>query len=169
MSAYQEYDPALFLLERAEVVSARLGEFILGVSKLGASASTWVPVDTASFAYSSGYTVDDNGTLIIDTETATVSLSYWDNVADPLYPSDRVRATYDSKVIFLGTVDSTKVDYQVDKDAAKFGATRKVTLSGTVVGTYAAALGKEVCWKSLPAESAITRIRRWVTVVGWGG
>lgn len=169
MSTYQEYDPTLFALERAEIVSARLGEFVIGLSKLGAGSGAWVPVEAATFSYSSGYTPDEFGTLIIDSETATVSMSYWDSLDDPLYPSDRVRASYGDKVLFLGTVDTTRIEYVVDPDARSHGATRKVLLSATLAGTYATALSKTVCWKSLPTEYAITRIRRWVTVTDWGG
>jgi hypothetical protein len=167
MSTRVPYDPALFLLERAEVVSARLGELILGESRLGAAASAWVPVPMATFTLSEGYTVDDNGTLISDSQTATVALSFWDDPGAVLYPADRVRASYDGKVLFLGTVDTTSLAYETTPEAQQHGATRRVTFTATLVGTYAAALGKTVCWTALPAEPPITRIRRWITVNGW--
>lgn len=169
VTAREKYQPELFVLERAQVASAALGEFIIGVSKLGEpSASAWVAVEAASFSMAAGYSVDDNGTLIVEAETATVSLSYWDEMdSTPLYPSDRVRARYGDKVVFLGTVDSTDVTFAVDPAARAHGATRRVTFSATVAGTYAAALGKKVCWEGLPDEPAIDRIRRWVTVEGW--
>lgn len=168
MSAYIEYNPALFLLERAETVSSTLGEFILGESKLGnADTGAWVPVQHATFGYSVDYSADDNNTLIFESETASVSMSYWDTVADPLYPADRIRATYAGEVIFLGTVANTNIVYSVDPDAADHGATRRVDLTASAVGTYAAALERIVCWKNLPKEPAITRIRRWVDVANW--
>lgn len=168
MSAHVEYDPDLFLLERAETVSSRLGEFILGESHLGsAAAAAWVPIENASFGWSMGYSADDKGTLIFDSESATVSMSYWGGIADPLYPADRIRASYDGDVFFLGTIDTTSITYSVDPEAANSGAVRRADLSATAVGTYASAMERIVCWINLPLEPAITRIRRWVTVTGW--
>lgn len=168
MSDAVTYDPALFSLERAEATSSRLGEFILGESKLGSGTiGAWVPICFASFACTASYSPDDNGTLLVEAETATVSLSQWDNLPDPLYPSDRVRATYDGHILFRGIVDTTKTEYVADIGAAAYGATRRVQFSATLLGRYATMLGKTVCWKGLPAEPAITRIRRWVTVNGW--
>jgi hypothetical protein len=168
MSEHVAYDPALFTLERAEVVSAMLGELILGLSRLGEEASAWVPIEAATFTLSAGYSPDDHGTLLPDSETASVSLSFWDGAGDsPLYPSDRVRASYAGQVLFLGTVDSLSVQYATSPEAARYGATRHVTIAANLVGTYAVALAKEVCFRELPAESAITRIRRWITVTNW--
>jgi hypothetical protein len=168
MSTALPYDPALFVLERAEQVSARLGELILGESALGTTVSAWVPIESATFTLSNGYTADDNGTLIVEAETASVSLSFWGDPGDvPLYPSDQVRATYGGAVLFLGTVDTTDVTYAVDGAARRRGATHRVTFSASVAGTYAVALGRTVCWEDLPEEPAIDRVRRWVTVNGW--
>ena len=169
MSTHEPYDPAAFSLERAEVVSARLGELILGVSRLGVEASAWVPIEQATFGISAGYSPDENGTLLLDSETASVSMSYWDGPAgSPLYPSDRVRAMYAGMLLFLGTVDSTRTGYSTDPEAARHGAVRRVDFSATLVGTYAATLAKQVCYRTLPAESAIARIQRWITVTNWG-
>jgi hypothetical protein len=147
VSSYLEYDPSLFVLERDE--------------------DGWVPVECASFSYSTGYTPDKNGTLIFDAESATIAMSYWDVIADPLYPADRIRASYDGVVFFLGTIDSTSLAYAVHPDAPNHGATYRVDLTATAVGTYAAALERIVCWAGLPVEPAIDRIQRWVTVVNW--
>jgi hypothetical protein len=167
VSAVIAYDPALFLLERAQQVSARLGELILGESRLGVAAHAWVPVPAATFTMTEGYTPDDNGTLIYDSQTATIGLTFWDEPGDVLYPADRVRAWYSGRLLFLGTVDTTSLTYDTDPDAAHNGASRRVTFAATLVGTYAAALAKTVCWTALPAEPPITRIRRWVRVNGW--
>lgn len=169
MSDYVAYDFEQFVLERAEVTSAALGEFIVGESALGAEASSWVTIPVASFSTSAAYAVDPDGTLIVDAESASVAIAFWGTPADvPLYPSDRVRATYAGLPIFLGTVDSTEVIYAVDDEAVEHGgATHRMTFTATIAGTYAAALGKKVCWEALPEESAIDRIRRWITVDGW--
>jgi hypothetical protein len=166
-STHVTYDPTLFLLERAEVVSAMLGELILGVSRLGAETSAWIPVPTATFTMSAGYSVNDDATLIIEADSASVALSYWDTAGDVLTPGDRVQASYDDLILFRGTVDATSLTYVADPAAPEHGATRRVDFTATVVGTYAAALGKTVCWTALPAEPPIDRIRRWVTVEGW--
>jgi hypothetical protein len=169
VSTLQRYDPALFLLERAESVGSALGAFILGVSTLGGGAGTgWVPIPSATFTLSAGYDVDDNGTLLVSADTGTVSLSFWDTPgATPLYPSDRVRASYAGETLFLGTVDTTHIAYAVDGEAARHGATRRVDFTATIAGTYAAALQLTICWTELPEEPAIDRIRRWITVDGW--
>lgn len=170
MSTAVKYNPNLFQVQRATAVPSVLGEYILGVSKLGSAAAsaTWQEVPAATFTYSSGYTRDQNGTLIIDSETASVSMSFWgDPPEPPLYSLDQVRTVYNSKVIFKGTVDSTSLTYAADPAAADHGAVRRVDFTATLVGAYAVALGKTVSWRNLPAETAITRVRRWVTVDGW--
>lgn len=169
MSTAIKYNPELFTVERAGTVSAALGEFIIGVSRLGSTAATaWLPVPLATFTYTSGYTPDENKTLIIDSETAQVSLSYWDDLPEPpLYSLDQVRVRYAGETLFQGTVDSTRVAYSADPAAAEHGATRRIDFSASLVGDYAIALGKTVSWTNLPAEPAIDRVRRWVTVDGW--
>jgi len=168
VSSKVTYDPALFVLERASAVSAALGSLVLGASTLGTTGDTWVTVPMASFSFTEEYRPDENGTLIYEQQSAQVSLSYWhEPTVTPLVPADRVRATYDSKVLFLGTVDTTRYTYETDPAALAHGATHRVDFSAQLVGTYAAALAKTVCWTYLPAEPAIDRIRRFVTVNGW--
>jgi hypothetical protein len=161
MSTAVVYDPTLFALERAEVVSARLGELILGESHLGSDTSAWVDIPAATFSLTEGYTVDEFGTLIYDSETASVSLSFWDEPGDLLQPGDRVRASYDSHAIFLGTVDTTDLAFDTVNGRLRF------TFTAGLVGSYAALMSAVVCWTTLPAETPITRIRRWLRVVGW--
>ncbi|HLL68808.1 MAG TPA: hypothetical protein VK453_24305 [Micromonosporaceae bacterium] len=169
MSVRVAFDPALFAVQRAESLSGGLDGFIIGGSQLGAALSAWVTVPLASFTYTNGYQPNADNTLIIDAETARVSLSFWENAGDVLYPSDRVRVVYAGKVLFLGTVDSTSITYATDPDAKAHGATRRVDFSATVVGTYAAAMSKTVEFVELPEETPITRISRWVTVDNWEG
>ena len=162
------YDPAKFALERLETVSARLGELVLGESRLGSTVTAWVPIPAASVSLSTAYTPNADGVLIFDSETATVSLSWWDSPErGPLYPADRVRVTYDNRVLFLGTVDSTNVAYSTDPAGRKVGRRRRVDFTANLVGSYAAAMARQVCVQFLPGETAINRIRRWVTVDGW--
>lgn len=168
-SAYVKYDPALFALERQQAFSSRLGEFMLGYSELGSpTVEAWAPIVGASFTWTQNYRADDqSATLIVDSDTATISMSAWDDVPSWLAPLDRVRASYDGTVFFLGTVDTARWDYTADPEAVRHGGSRRVDASATCVGTYAVALGQTVCWASLPAEPWITRIRRYVTVDGW--
>lgn len=162
------YDPALFLVERATTLSARLGEFLVGASPLGSSGTgTWLAVPLATFSFSSGYNPDEKGTLIIDGDSASVALSFWDNPGDILYPLDRIRVSYDGKELFTGTVDSTSLKYEADPTAAIYGAHRRVDFTASILGSYAIALSKQVTFTALPAETAIHRIRRWITVGNW--
>jgi hypothetical protein len=167
MSAHVEYDPALFALHRAVTVSARLGEFTIGRSLLGATVTTWATYESATVSISAGYSPDENGTLIVDPETATISLSYWDQPGPLLYPGDRIECVYDGEQIFTGTISSAQLTYSTDPGSLKHGAWRRVDFTATAAGVYAVVMGRTVSWKSLPAESAITRIRRWVTVNGF--
>lgn len=150
MSTYQKYDPTLFVVERW-------------------ATDEWVTVPLATFSYDHGYLPDENGTLIFDSESATVSLSFWDEPGDVLYSLDQVRVTYDDKVLYRGTVDSTTLRYTADPAAKDYGATRRVDFTASVVGSYAAALGKVVDWGREPDESAKEFLERYgVTVVGYG-
>lgn len=167
-----KYDPELFLFERAQAVSSRIGEFLIGLSRIGAATETdWVPLEMASFSTTYNYGVQD-GILIVDAETASVSMSYRTEADEwaekyPLYSGDRVRASYDGKVVFLGTVDKIDVRYSADPSAKPYGKVRTITFAADMLGTHAAMMGRMICPGRLPAESAYNRIRRWVTVTGW--
>lgn len=167
MSAHLPYDPAAFRVERAGSVSGRLGAFVLGASALGAASSAWLTVPAATFSYSSSYSPDENGTLILDSETASIALAFWDTAGSVLVAGERVRATYNGKLLFVGRVDSTSVAYSTDAGSLRYGAYRRIDFTATLVGQYAAAMERTVSWESLPKEYAIQRIRRWVTVDNW--
>lgn len=165
-----EYDPALFVVELAESVDSYLGTMVLGHSRLGTETSAWVPIPLATFTYSFDYPPNENGTLIVGAEAAGVSLSFHgEPEAIPLYPSDRVRVRYDGETIFTGTVDGTTITRTAisPHSPASKGSDHVTQFDATLVGTYAVMLTKEICHGDLPAETAITRIRRWVTVEGW--
>lgn len=172
MSVAVTYDPALFVFERAQSVSSRLGEFIIGISRLGGGATNdWVPLEVASFSTTDNYGVTD-GVLIVDAETASVSMSYRTDATTwaekyPLYSGDRVRASYDGKVIFLGTVDKIGVRYSADPGVQRYGKTRTIQFTADMLGSYAAMMSRIICPGALPAETAYNRIRRWITVTGW--
>lgn len=170
MSLPVKYDFEKFTFERAESLSSKVGEFLIGLSKLGAATATaWVPIEVSSFSMTASYGVED-GILIVDADTATVSMSYWtsaDTLEYPLYAGDRVRASYDTEEIFLGTVDRVSVRYVAEPSARRRGAARLVSFQAEMLGTYAVMMGRIICHGALPAETAIQRIRRWATVTGW--
>lgn len=148
-STYVKYDPSLFVLERE-------------------TTDGWVEVPAATFSYAQDYAPDTNGTLIYQSETATVSLSFWDEPdPKPLYPADHVRATYDDEVLFLGTVDTTRCAFTTDPAADNHGAMHRCDFTASLMGLYAIALAQTVCWVDTPGETALEWIRRWVTVDGW--
>jgi len=156
----EPYEYRLFVLERLD-------------------GSVWVPVEAASFSWSSDYTVNDNsaglppspiGTLILGSETGSVSLSRWDTEGDVLYVGDTVRATYNGHVVFLGTVENVAVTATVDAEADKHGAKRRINIEASCGGFYADALSRTVTWTSLPEQPWINRIRLpmfGLTIVGW--
>lgn len=154
MSSYQEYDFENFHFERAQ-----------------SAGWTSVLAHVNNFQCEESYNPDDNGTLIYQSETASVSMSYWQQPATPvpLYPLDKVRARYGSKVVFLGTVDTTRWTASTDPDADKHGAAKRIDFSANLVGTYAALLSRTVCYlPQSPAPTAINFIRNWITVNNWG-
>ncbi len=158
------YDPDLFRVERVSSMTSKLGEFRLGFSRLGGPATSgWVEVPSATYNYTAEYNPDENGTLIIGSETASISFSLKEPPSiPPLYPLDKVRVTYAGEVVALWTVDTTSVTKRPTdtiRDRYDFVA--------TLVGTYAAAMGKEICFGDLPKESPLKRISRWVKVIGY--
>jgi hypothetical protein len=161
---YHDYDPTRLVLRRAVVVTSKLNGFIIGKSKLGTPATVWANIPAATVSINQSYTPDENGTLIIEQETASISLSYWDNPGPLLYAGDRIELWYAGELLFYGTIDSTALLYAIDSSADQYGATRRVDFSATAAGTYAVMMGRTIKWKNLPKETAIKRMRRWVTV-----
>lgn len=133
------------------------------------SGTTWTEVPIASFSYSESYNPDDNNTLIYGSETGNITISYYAKPAiDPLYATDKIRARYGTLWSFYGTVDSTNWHKFTTGDSLRHGGNPyQLDFTATCVGTYAALLGRTVCWTTLPTETAIVRIRRFVTVNGW--
>lgn len=170
MSVRIDYNPDQFHIERATTLSASLGTMRLGETTLGASSSGWAAVEFSSFSMNSGYSVNDDRVLIVEAESATLSISRWGPPWEPpVFPADLVRARYGNTVLFVGRVDQASHTTSVDPDAQAFGHNRRTDFTVTLVGQYAAALGRKVCWTYLPEEPSIDRIRRWVTVNGWTG
>lgn len=148
MSVHQPYDFALLDFARLD-------------------GATWTPVEVASFTCAEQYTPNDAGTLIYQSETAAVSMSYWDTHPLPLISGESVRARYDGKTIFTGLVDTVSYAYTTDPQAAHHGAHKRVDFTATMVGMYAALLTHTVCWTYLPSETPLQRISRFVTVEGY--
>jgi hypothetical protein len=178
---YHDYNPDLLVLRRATSVTSRLGAFTLGKSKFATPATVWVNIPAATVTINQSYAPDTTTyptpppkgpqrcfhTLLIEQETASIALSYWDNPGPLLYAGDIIEVRYAGELLFKGTVDSTALTYVIDPEASRHGATRRVDFSATAAGTYAVMMGRIVKWKNLPQETAIRRIRRWVTVKGW--
>jgi hypothetical protein len=148
-----EYDPALFTVEKS-------------------SGGSWVAVQVANLTYSAAYDPDPKGTLIIGSETVRFTISGW-GTAVLLAALDVIRVRYNGIAIGCGifTVDTATITKAVDPGAERYGGeTERIDCQCSAVGTYAAALDTIVTWASaLPAETAITRVRRWVTVDNWTG
>jgi hypothetical protein len=178
VSVYEKYDPTKFALLRTTAVSSTLDEFLLGESVLGQANTTRTAIEAATVSITNAYAPDPTGLpdakpvvkpgiLLPEAETATISLSFWDDPGELLYPGDRIEVMYDGAAVFRGVVDSTQLSYATDPEAIKHGATRRVDFSATAAGLYAVMMTRTITWKLLPAETAIKRIRRWITVNGW--
>lgn len=167
MSTHVKYDPDLFSLQRVGALTARLGQLILGESRLGQADSAWTPVEMATVTISGGYQPDENGTLIVGPTNANVSISSWTNPCNPLLPGDRIRAVYDTVIVFEGVVDTTQTVRETHPDAAHYGAQCRWDFTATALGDPWIAMQRIVSWVSLPQEPAIDRLRRWITVEGW--
>lgn len=145
------YNPDLFTVEKS-------------------SGGGWVTVAVANLTYNASYDPDNGGTLIVGSETVRFTLSGW-GAATLLNPLDVIRVRYNGIDIGCGlyTVDNAVVTKTVDPEAERYGGEKeRVDCECSAVGTYAAAMDTIVTWAdTLPAETAITRVRRWVTVNGW--
>jgi len=159
----EKYDFRKVHVERQEMASARLGEFIIGESRIGFASAQWVVIPTASFEYSMNYDPDEHGVLIYGSETGTLSISSIgsSSFVPPVQPGDKVRVRYGSRTVFTGIVDTTKTQRTSTSALPK---RFRVDFSATLVGVYAVALSKTVCYGDLPAETAYKRIRRWVKI-----
>jgi len=132
--------------------------------RVGAS---WVSIEAASVSYAAAYDPDANGVLIIGSEGVTVSYSVW-GTATLLAALDVIRVSYDGNTIGTFTVDAVSATTTVDPEACRYGETVRTDLTASAVGTYASAADTMVSWTTaLPNELPITRIRRWLTVLGW--
>lgn len=167
MSTYQKYDPKKFVLRRQTAAASTLDEFLIGESVLGSLGSGWTTIPAATVSFTSGYTPDANGTLIVDSETVSIAVSYWGDPDTTLYPGNRIEVRYAGKLLCRAVIDTAAVKYSTDPEAAKHGKSHRVDLTATGAGTYAVMMNRQIAWTKLPKEKWIDRIRRWCTVNGW--
>lgn len=133
----------------------------------------WVTVPSASVTYTSDYSLNDNSTattnpspvptLIIGSETATISITRYGNSlpTDILYPADRVQVKYDGKIILYGDVETISITDERDPEADRRGYKHRYDVVASVGGYYAHLLSRTVTWTSLPTESWPARLARF--------
>lgn len=168
MSSAAKYDFTKLEIRRYTTLASVLDDMVLDVTELDRDADGYIPLEMASFSYSADYNPDDHGTLIIGSETASVSISKWNSDDDPdLYVGDLVRARYDGRLLFFGTVETLTKSYATTPEANIYGEVFRVDVTASLVGYYGIMMSDVVSWKKLPIETAINRIRRWVKVNGW--
>lgn len=219
MSTFVGYRPENFGVE-ARFPASRVGEFVVGLTKIGDLNDGFVALEMANFNYTAGYSVDSSevnekyahthegigshyvmytianpSTLIYDSETASVSKSYWGDPPEdlPFKVGARFRVAYtshdnpaDNWFEYTGIVDSVKYAYGDVPEAKKRGKPYKTTVTATLLGEYVVMLSRRVCWNptiigydeesgdpittpALWSQPWIDRIRNWVTVTNWPG
>lgn len=149
MSAVK-YNPELFIVQRR-------------------AGTEWVHMPAASVSYTSDYSLNDNRdgdppshvpTLVVGSETATVSISRYANTlpTDILYPGDRVQAKYNGKIIIDGDVETVTITDVADPAAHRYGVRRRFDISCAIGGFYAHLLSRTVTWSSTPDPDWAVRL-----------
>lgn len=183
------YDKGLVRIDRLRGGALTGWSMITGVGLTGESAYTREAVDFASVSISDGYTVEDNGTLSLDpaTGTATISdhvelrpggdpsfgagpfglgrfgMAYGGLELPPINRDDRVEVFYDGTLILAGLWTQVDVTFNPDPKAPPPKFVQR-TITATLASVQRLLLNTRVEWLSLPAEPAITRLRRWFDV-----
>lgn len=162
------YDPALFRLDRLHG-AAVIGWLRIGSDRIGLTDDLRTPVSTSAVTVANGYEITDAGALSLDPSTATATFARY--VPGPVEPgtlplavTDRVEITYDRVVVFQGVVTAVGCTLQASTEAFRHGATYLRRATYTLRSFEALMLDRVVSWTSLPAEGALTRLRRWLTV-----
>lgn len=146
MSSAVKYDPDLLVLTRTR------GEDTTAVS-------------VAQFTWTAGYSEDDLGTLVLESETASATISYWDDLPDPLLldVDDELSAAYDGHVLFHGYCDSLVHDYTTTEDALPRGRSRRIDTTASFVGDYASTIERVVIGSAV-SQGAYQRARQYAAV-----
>ncbi len=152
MSEFVKYDP-----EKLEILRSRVG------------LDGNIPITGATFSLNLGYSEDDNGTLMFESSTATLSCSYWDDIPEdpPLLPDDTITVHYGTgpnlMTLFRGRCRQVSTAYSTDAAANKRGRVRRADYSAELVGTYDALLDW-VTEYATPAQGGYTRLIGLMTV-----
>lgn len=143
---------------------------MLGESRLGVVDELRTPIRVSSLTVAGGYEVGDNRELSLDPATGTATMSDYaagevaQLAAPPVRVGRRCEVVYDGVVIFQGAIVAVVADVTAEPAATRQGYayTRRVTYS---LRSYVAEmLNRTAQWAALPAEPALTRLRRWFTV-----
>jgi hypothetical protein len=163
MSEFIPYDPDLLTIERAEVIPATVGSFIVGYSKLGGGDSSgYAPIPFTSFSYTANYNPNDDRVLIVDIISGTITYEYWGdtvNSEETLRISDKVRVKYGTYWTWDAVVETVTSNTYFDQVARTHGDYQRTVMSISLLDANFAAMRKEVCWTYLPAGTALQRIR----------
>jgi hypothetical protein len=165
------YDPKLLKFRRVIPGSVIGVSLVVGKSLLGEDLSELVDEEhLSSIELIDGYDVGSNGELSIDPLTGTATFAERMNAA----PGDAVEAWAQQHAMYTGT--NWELRYN-DTIVAQGKVTRVETSMGTdgpywvkktkyvLAGAAVTMLNKTVTWTSaLPAEGALTRLRRFFTV-----
>lgn len=185
------YDKGQVAVERLVGGALSGWSAISGVSRTGEADETRQPVDFASVSINDGYTVGDRGELSLDPATATASLNDYVRIeaggGDPTYgagpfgagpygeaygglaqppinKNDRVEIKYNDVIVLAGLCTEVTVTYAASGEALAHGMHVERRTQVNIASIQRLMLGTVVRWLSLPAESAIDRLRRWFTV-----
>lgn len=122
-----------------------------------------IPISMATFTLNQGYSEDELGTLLFESSTATLTMSYLDDAPDdpPVKPDDTFTVHYGTdpnrQTLFRGMCRTARVEYATDPGVIKRGAARRATLTAELVGTYESLLSW-VTEYSMPVQGGYTRL-----------
>ncbi len=129
-----------------------------------------IEISMASFTLNQSYSEDELGTLIFESSTASLVMSYWDDIpADPpVKPDDTFTVHYgidpNRQTLFRGMCRTARVEYASDPAAIKHGKTRRATLTAELIGTYDSLMAWVTDY-SLPVQGAYTRLLGMMDIV----
>ncbi|WIM99390.1 hypothetical protein ACTOB_003041 [Actinoplanes oblitus] len=136
------------------------------------STGEWKEIPTANFTYTANVDPDENDVFLFGSETATSSVTRYSTTTNssvyaPWNVGDKIRCRYVDR---SGTSHIVSGSYFI-VDTVKVTRTQGISpktwrydFSCTMVGKYALAASKVVCYPDLPKESAYKRLSRFVTI-----